>query len=239
MENIKDIFKRKKLIIFDLDGTLIDSLTVWNEVDYNVISKIRTDGKATTENPQILRDYALRTFCASENPYFSYYGLLKEKYLAKESIEEIHDMRYRIATDLIKNKVDYKPYADALIKKLKAEGYVLAIGSTTTTANMRIYRLENRNILNKAPIDEYFDFILTRNDVKEIKPHPEVFIKILKRFNIAPSEALVIEDSLVGLECARNAGIECVIVRDDNNAIDIPLLKESADHYVEDLGELI
>ncbi len=236
---MKKAFENKKLIIFDLDGTLIESLSVWNEVDRRVIERIRTDGKPTTENTQLLRDQALRLFSKHENPYFAYYGLMKEVYGAKETVEEIHAMRYAIATELLKYQVDYKPYAVDLIKKLKKEGYALAIGSTTTTNNMNIYRKENVNLLRKAPLDDYFSYFLTRNDVKEIKPHPEVFAKIMEHFGATPTETLVIEDSLVGLECALNAGCECLIVYEPLNDCERDELNRKATYTVRDFGELI
>ena len=75
---MQDLLKNKKLIIFDLDGTLIDSLGVWNEIDAKVVDMIRGDGLTTKDNMYEIRSDALKIFGASENPYVDYCYFLKE-----------------------------------------------------------------------------------------------------------------------------------------------------------------
>ena len=236
---MQDLLKNKKLIIFDLDGTLIDSLGVWNEIDAKVVDMIRGDGLTTKDNMYEIRSDALKIFGASENPYVDYCYFLKEKYRSDLSGQEVYELRYKVADELIAGKIDYKPYAPEFIKKLKAEGYLLAIASSAQRKNINIYRTRNQNILSKAPLDDYFDVIFARDDCKEIKPNPEVFIKTLEYFGLSPEDAIIFEDSLVGVESAKRAGVECCVVYDVNSDGERDEINALADYAVESFKEFL
>ena len=209
------MFKNKKLIIFDMDGTLIDSVGMWNNVDKILIDQIKLVDIITNEvDIQLQRDSVLRQFCNSQNAYMEYCAYLKDKYGSILSIQQIHDKRYEIAHYFMVNSIDYKKDAQIFIKKLKSEGYRLVIATTTKYTNMQIYRNQNINIINKASINTYFDAIYTREDVTQIKPNPEVYDHIMNDLNVKKEDCLVFEDSLVGILAAHNAKIESVAIYD-------------------------
>lgn len=202
----------KKIIIFDMDGTLIDSVGVWNEVDRRFITAL--GGDATNVDVQAQRDTMLRKFHAADDPYLAYCGYMGEKYGSPLSPKELVQLRYIISTDMIENEVDYKPDAETFLNLLKDRGYKLIIASTTKRSNMEIYCTKNQNILHKAPPDQIFDAIYTREDAKQIKPSPEIYERILREWNAAKEECLIFEDSLIGVEAANNAGIDVVAMYD-------------------------
>ena len=72
----------------------------------------------------------------------------------------------------------------------------------------------NKNIINKANFDDYFTLIYDKSSVKNIKPDPEVLYKTMDTLNVKKEECIVLEDSLVGVEAAKNAGIDTLVMYD-------------------------
>lgn len=220
----------KKVILFDLDGTLIDSVGIWNEVDKQLI--LRLGGVPAGEAElQAQRDAALRRFSSAPNPYLLYCGALKKNIHTPLTAEQILALRYQIAAEYLKTHIDYKPGAAQLLRWLKAQGFLLVLATTTKRSNIDVYRTENQNMLQQAPLDELFSAVYTREDVKNIKPHPEVYQTAMREFGVTPSDCLVFEDSLVGIEAAKQAGIEVAALYDRYSANEQEQIKASADFY--------
>lgn len=227
----------KKFIFFDMDGTLIDSVGVWNQIDQKLIEN-QTNKIVDEIIIQNDRDTQLQKSSSEVNPYLCYCQYLKEKYKFQLSPEEIIKLRYEIAQDFLQNIIDYKPQADLIIKKLKEKNFTLAITTTTKRTNMEIYRTLNKNIISKAPLDEYFDLIYTREDVAKIKPNPEVYLKAMQAFNAKLEQCIVFEDSLVGIKAAKNAGLKTVAIYDKYSNSDIEEIKQQADFFINNYAEL-
>ena len=232
------MFKDKKVIIFDIDGTLLDTMWIWNAIDEELIKKI---GDGTIDEVDIgqQRNTILKKFSKSKDSYLEYCGFLKEKYSSKMSKEEIKKMRYEIANNYLKNIVDYKPNAEKVLHYLKQKGFLLAIASTTRNSAINIYKTENKNIKSKANFDDIFSIIITSDDVKEKKPNPEVHYKILEKLKVNPEECLIIEDALVGIEAAKNANIDVVSIYDKYSDLDREKINESAKYNFKDFSEML
>ena len=149
-----------------------------------------------------------------EDMYLEYCGFLKEKYNSNLSKQEIKKLRYSIADEYLREKIDYKPYAENVLKYLKQKGLTLVIASTTNDHTIEIYKKHNNNIIKKANFDDIFTLIYSKGAVKELKPNPEVHYKIMKELNVTNEECIIVEDSLIGVEAANNAGIEVISIYD-------------------------
>lgn len=155
------------------------------------------------------------------------------------SAKEILDLRCNISDQYIKNQIDYKPNADRLLHLLKEQGYILALATTTTNIQLNAYRNVNQNIKQKADIDAIFDIVLSKEDVKEKKPSPEIHNKLMKILGVKPSDCLIIEDSLIGVQAGKNAGIEVAVMYDKYSDGDRDQINRIADYSFSSFNEII
>lgn len=207
------MFKNKKVIIFDMDGTLIDSVGIWNTTDEILIKKLSRGQKIEVNNIQQMRDGVLAK-CKSEDIYLEYCDYLRKRYDSDMSAEKILALRWQISDKYIKQQIEYKPNADVLLHLLKRKGFILALATTTTNIQLDAYRNVNQNIKQKADINATFDIVLSREDVKEKKPSPEVHNKIMQILDVKQTDCLIIEDSLIGVQAGINAGIDVAVMYD-------------------------
>ena len=89
--------------------------------------------------------------------------------------------------------------------------------------------------LQRLRLADFFDSILASDDVRRVKPDPELYLAVLRTLNVQPGEALVLEDSPPGIQAARGAGLFCVAVP---NTLTRQLSLEAADMRLESLAEL-
>ena len=232
------MLKGKKAVIFDLDGTLIDSLGIWNAVDEQLVAGLgRPDLASDPRTLARFREEALVRHALKPNPYVGFCSDLAAFCGSSLSGEEVHRERYRISRTLLKTRVRLKPGAAAFVKLLARRGFKLAIATTTKRANIDIYANDNPHIAPELAFEQVFDAILTRENVSRIKPDPEVYRLALRTLGVRTDEALVFEDSLPGLQAAHAAGIETVVVRDPWSEADRESLREACDLYLESLLE--
>ena len=231
------MLENKKVIIFDMDGTLIDSIGIWNDIDEELI---KTIGDGTIDNVDIAkqRDTKLKEYSKYDDAYLEYCDFLKEKYKSTMDIVEIKKLRYEIADNYLKNVIDYKPNAEKVIKYLKEKGFILVIASTTNDHTIEHYKNDNQNIISKANLEDMFSLIYSKGAVKELKPNPEIHYKILKELNVIPEECLIIEDSLIGVEAANNAGIEVAVIYDKYSDCNREEINNLAQYKFKDFEEM-
>lgn len=232
------MLKGKKVIIFDMDGTLIDSIGIWNEIDEELIKAI---GNGTIDNIDIgkQRDEKLKEYSKSEDVYLEYCKFLKEKYGSNMEITDIKNLRYQIADNYLRKSIDYKPNVERVLEYLKEKGFILAIASTTNDHTIEIYKKHNQNIKNKANIEDMFSLIYSKGAVKELKPNPEIHYKILKELNVTADECLIIEDSLIGVEAGNNAGIEVAVIYDKYSDCNREKINQLSQYQFKDYNEML
>ena len=230
--------KEKKIMIFDLDGTLIDSIGVWNMTDQQLIyrySGILVD----LEYIQVDRDNFLNNN-TSGDIYSEYMAYLVKKYNLKISdIDKIYDARAEISDNVFKNEVGFKPNVSKLIYKMKDMGYTLALATISTSDQLKIYCCENKKMLSEMNISEVFDLITTKETVKNKKPNPEVYLKIMDYLNVKPEDCLVFEDSYTGVLASNSAGIEVVNVYDKYSDLDRDKINKLTDYRINSYDEFI
>ena len=234
---MSSFLRDKKAALFDMDGTLIDSIGIWNETD-RVLHRELTGREPDMAAMQALRDEALRRFRGEENPYLRYCALLRERYGTDMTARAIYERRYAIAQGLLE-RVDYKPGADKFLWALKEAGYRLMLVTTTRRRTIDTYRTRNENIMKKAPLDALFERVYTCEDARNIKPDPEIYFRLFQDTGLAPADCVVFEDSLAGVQAAKAAGICTVAVREEHSEKDWPAIEALADMTADSFEALL
>ncbi len=155
------------------------------------------------------------------------------------SKEEIKKKRYEIAQDYLKNVIKYKDGAGELLKYLKAQGFILALATTTNDHTIEVYKHENKNIIEEANFEDIFSIILSKGSVKELKPNPEIHNKIMEMLKVKPEECLIFEDTIVGVEAANSAGIEVAVIYDKYSDSNRDKINELSQYQFKDFEEVL
>lgn len=208
-----------RAVLFDLDGVLIDSETFQHHLIQKTLEK--TDIGIPAE-----AFFSLIGSHKSLDPWKEIF----DQYNPALTREELHDLLFGEAFHqfraLNKKEVMFKEVPEVL-KRLKESGFVLACASSSTMDYIQ-------RSLKECGIIQYFDLIVTSDDFKRSKPAPDIYCFCLKKLNVAAKEALVIEDSPIGIEAAKAAGIT-VLARINP---EIPLDQSQADGRIRGLDEI-
>ncbi len=234
------MFLEKRIIIFDLDGTLIDSLGVWSQVDQELVRRL-TLGRVLLSEDEAgrLRIEAMRRYGEGSEAYLLYMADMKARFGLPGTREEIHRQRYELAREFLRERVAYRPGAPELIRAMRRAGLRLSIATTTRRRNIDTYSTENRSLIDAAPLTELFDAIVTRDDVAHVKPDPEALLKILDFYGAKPSECLMVEDALPGMLAARAIGMDSIVISERHNDMPRAELDAVALRRFESHGEIL
>lgn len=238
MKEISNInLSQKKYIIFDMDGTLIDSIGIWNITDYRLINSL-SGLEIDLDTIQKEREKFLESNQGSDI-YLEYCRYLIQKYNLKTTPEELLKLRWDVSSKFLEEDVDFKPQVADLIKLLKELGCTLVLATATTQVQLDIYENKNKNMLKQMNIADYFDLIIRKEDVKNKKPHPEIYLSVLQHFNAKPEECLVFEDSLHGVIASTSAGIETINIYDSYSDSDREEIEKITDYKIGTYQEFI
>lgn len=214
------MLENKKAVIFDLDGTLIDSMWVWTEVDHQYLERFGI------EVPKDLH-VAIEGMSFVEGAHY-----FRERFGIQDTIEDICSEWKRMAYQLYVEKVPMKPGAYEFVKKIRSLGMKTAIGTSNS-------RPLTEKVLEVHGLLQDFDAIVTADEVEEGKPAPRIYQEAAVRIGAVPSDCLVFEDICMGILAGQNAGMETCAVRDQFSEYQWNEKMEMADYYIENYEELL
>ena len=239
MKQINEKLLDKKYFIFDIDGTLVDSMSMWNLVDQIAIFNL-TGREVSEEEIKTFRDSVLYHISnISGDIYTLFYASVIEQYGLGVTVEEYQNLRHDNADMLSVNAVDFKPGAGEFLQILKKLGKKIGIATTTTKPQLELYSERNKNMPQKANLNKIADAIVACEDVTLKKPHPEAYLKVVEKLGAKPHECIVFEDSINGVIAAKEAGLEVCAVYDKTAAAEQDLINKVVDFKIDSFDELI
>lgn len=213
------MLERIQAVIFDLDGTLVDSMGLWRDIDIEFLS---ARGIAFEENLQ----EEIEGMSFTETAIF-----FKEHYQLKESVEELKTIWNNMAQHKYRYEVLPKPGAIEFLKDLKALGIKMGIA----TSNSK----ELIQAVNEAyHLDHYMDCIVTACSVNKGKPAPDVYLEAARQLEVNPKDCLVFEDIVKGIEAGKNAGMKVCAIEDSYSISQREKKKQMSDYYIKSYDEI-
>ena len=182
-----------KLVIFDVDGLLLNTEFVWDTVWKNVADKYNEP-----------RFYDLHKYAVGITGKETEDLITNNLSDVENPLQMLQEAR-NIGVQLLKTEVDVMPGAVELLDYLKARNFSLAV-ATTTPRNLTMERLKQTGLI------DYFQVIVCGDEVKRRKPDPEIYTTVLMKMHCAAEDAIVFEDTGYGITAAFNANIRPVMV---------------------------
>ena len=179
-----------KLVIFDLDGTLVDAyLGVASSINYT-LGQLHC---ASIDDESIKRavGWGDRNLIAT--------------FVAQEDVDKALSIFRQHHARALKEGTIFLPGAKQLLKKLKTKKYALAIASNRPTRFTHI-------ILKHLRLQQTFDYVLCGDKVEHPKPAADILERILKKFSLMPDEALYVGDMVIDVDTGNRAGVRTVAV---------------------------
>jgi len=214
------MWKNKKAMIFDLDGTLVDSMWMWYDIDVEYL------GRFGIEVPDRLQADIEGMSFSETAVYF------KDRFSITDSIEKIKDDWNKMAWDKYINDVPLKPGADIFLQYCIRHG--IKLGIATSNSRQLVEAVADARGFGKD-----FDCIMTACEVAKGKPAPDIYLAVANQLGVKPKDCLVFEDIVPGIMAGKNAGMRVCAVEDDYSMHQTLDKKELADYYIKDYYEIV
>lgn len=182
-----------KAVIFDFDGTIIDTETIWFQVFEELLKE-----KFNIDLP--LEEFA-KSIGTTDEAFFQYIEVQTGMKIDEKEINQLARERFLEKRGILEVR-------EGVIEKLeeaKELGYRIGLASSSS-------REWVEGFLRQFNLWEYFSVVKTREDVVKVKPDPALYLKALEDMQVEPHEALAIEDSLNGAMAAIEAGMKCIVI---------------------------
>ena len=207
-------------IIFDVDGTIADSMWMWKQIDIEYL------GRFGIELPPDLQKNIEGMSFRETAHYF------KEHFSISDSVEKMMSDWNAMAANKYRYEIPLKEGVLTFFDECRRRGIYLGI-VTSNSAELLGYLLKAHNLEN------YFDVIITGSDGLKGKPAPDMYLEAAKRLAVSPKKCLVFEDIIPGILAGKSAGMKVCAI-DDLYSRDVILeKKKEADYFIENFIELL
>ncbi len=210
-EMLKDI----DAVIFDLDGSLVDSMWVWRTIDVEYL------GRFGIPLPEDLHSGIEGMSFHETALYF------KDRFEIPDSLEQIKADWNKMAWDKYCGEVPLKKGVLDFLQNCVNCGILLGIATSNSRELMEA-------LAKTHGIRQYFSCIMTGSEVPRGKPAPDIYLAVAGQLKVSPGRCLVFEDILPGIQAGRSAGMRVCAVEDAYSEADREKKAALADYYIED-----
>ena len=214
------MWREKRGAIFDMDGTLMDSMWMWKDIDIEYLDRFGFELPADLQ-------HAIEGMSLPETAVY-----FQKRFGITDSVEKMESDWNRMAMEFYQTRVHLKKGARELLNAMKARGMKLGIATSNsmplTTAALRANGLE-----------EAFDTVRSAAEVAHGKPSPDIYLSVAQEWGMKAEDIIVFEDIPKGALAGKRAGMEVVAVEDPWAESRREELKTIADYYIRDFTELI
>lgn len=214
------MLKNIEAVIFDIDGTLVDSMWIWEHIDEVFLEKYHL-----TEPENFHEGMEGKSYSETAQYFLDIFPSLT--HTREELEQEWYDMAYEIYT----NQIELKKGAYAFIEEMHGRGIKIGI-ATSNNRGLAEGLLAHNKVL------EYIDSIWTSCEAKAGKPNPAVYLRVAEELNVEPSKCLVFEDVPMGILAGKNAGMKVCAVDDRFSRSQEEKKRELADYYIQGYDDI-
>ena len=193
---IKELFADKKAVLFDLDGTLVDSMWMWKQIDIEFLEKF---GLSCPDDLQ----KEIEGMSFSETAVY-----FKERFDIPWSLDEIRACWVQMSIDKYRYEVPMKSGALEFLKYCKEHD--IRTGIATSNGREMVDA-----VVESLHLGDYLDVITTACEVKAGKPEPDIYIEVARRLKVNPQDCIVFEDIPAGILAGKRAGMTVIAIEDD------------------------
>ena len=209
----------KRYAIFDMDGTLVDSMGYWRNMEREFLLS-----RGITEHLDEILEITKPMTLEESSAYFSKTcGIDCTPAQLISEVEAIMAEHYR-------RDIRLKPGVQEYLERLKQEGIPMCVASATNKPLVEL-------CLNTLGLRPYFRFILSCVEVGAGKNQPDVFLEAARRLGAEPKDCAVFEDAIYAVRSAHSAGFHVVAVKDAHNASCWEELTQLADEIIMDWSQ--
>ena len=209
------LLQDKRAVLFDMDGTLIDSMGIWGEIDIEFLAQ------RNIPMPEDLQKNIEGMSFSETATYF------KTTFDLTETEEELKNIWNQMARDAYETRVPFKPGAVEFLQWLKEHGYATAV----CTSNSR--ELIDHIVTCKG-IAPWIDYVVTACEVNAGKPAPDIYLRAAKELQVDPVHCIVFEDIPAGLLAGKRAGMTTCAVEDTYSEYCMEEKRALADFVIHD-----
>ena len=214
------MLQNKEAIIFDLDGSLVDSMWMWRNIDIEFLAK---RGKTLPDTFQ----QEIEGMSFTETAIYS-----KKRFQLSESVEELKAIWNQMAIDKYSNEVDFKPNAGFFLQYCKE--HQLRMGIATSNSKELV-----KAVSEALNLHHYIDVVVTSCEVNKGKPAPDVYLEAARRLDVAPKKCLVFEDIPAGILAGKAANMTVCAVDDIYSKELSEKKRKLADYYIYDYKQVL